>query len=65
MAELSAEQRPDLIPRRGLSATINLAQVSWLTIAWFAVLAAGAGLRLFQLGASSLSATEARKAFDA
>jgi hypothetical protein len=40
MAELSAEQPPDLIPRRGLSATINLAQVSWLTIAWFAVLAA-------------------------
>lgn len=65
MAELSVEQRPDLTPRRGLSATINLAQVSWLTIAWVAVIITGAGLRLFQLGASSLSAAEARKAFDA
>jgi uncharacterized protein (TIGR03663 family) len=65
MAELSAEQRPDLFPRRGLSATINLAQITWLTVAWAAVMVAGAGLRLFQLGAESLSPTEAQKAFDA
>ena len=64
MAELSAEQRPDLIPRRGLDATINLAQVSWSSIAWVSVLVVGAALRLFQLGSSSLSPTEARKAFD-
>ena len=64
MAELSAEQRPDLVPRRGLSATVNLAQVTWMSIAWVAVLAVGAGLRLFQLGAASLSPTEAQKAFD-
>ena len=65
MAELSAEQRPDLFPRRGLSTTINLAQITWLTVAWAAVLVAGAGLRLFQLGAASLSPTEAQKSFDA
>src|SRR6476661_6525378 len=64
MAELSAEQRPDLVPRRGLSATINLAQVSWISIVWVAVMVVGAGLRLFQLGAASLSPTEAQKAFD-
>jgi uncharacterized protein (TIGR03663 family) len=65
MAELSAEQRPDLVSRRGLSATINLAQVTWMSIAWVAVLTIGAGLRLFQIGAASLSPTEGQKAFDA
>jgi len=64
MAELSAEQRPDLVPRRGLSATINLAQVSWISIVWVAVMAVGAGLRLFQIGAASLAPTEAQRAFD-
>jgi uncharacterized protein (TIGR03663 family) len=65
MAELSAEQRPDLLRQGGLDATINLARVTWVTIAWAAVLVAGAGLRLFQLGAASLSPDEARRAFDA
>jgi uncharacterized protein (TIGR03663 family) len=65
MAELSAEQRPDLVTRGGLDATINLARITWATVAWFAVLAAGSGLRLFQIGASSLSPDEARRAFDA
>ncbi len=64
MSELSVEQRPTPIAARGLSATVNLAQVTWSTIAWWSILALGSALRLFQIGALSLSPEEARKAFD-
>ena len=64
MAELSAEQQPALVPRRGLNATIDLAHVTWTTIAWCGIFLAGGAIRLFQLGVTSLSPVEARKAFD-
>ncbi|MDQ2682895.1 MAG: hypothetical protein M3Y37_05155, partial [Chloroflexota bacterium] len=64
MAEVVAEGSAVPVQRRGLTSTVNLAQVTWATIAWIITVAIGAGLRLFQLGASSLSPHEARKAFD-
>lgn len=64
MAELSVDQQPTPIAGRGLSATVNLAQVTWSTIIWWSILAIGSCIRLFQIGALSLSPEEARKAFD-
>lgn len=64
MAELSVDQQPTPIASRGLSATVNLAQVTWSTLIWWSILAIGSAIRLFQIGALSLSPEEARKAFD-
>ena len=65
MADVTAESQSGTTGGIGLSRTINLAQISWMTIAWVAVLLAGAAIRLFQIGLATLSATEARKAYDA
>jgi uncharacterized protein (TIGR03663 family) len=65
MADVTADSQAGTTGGIGLSRTINLAQVSWMTIAWVAILVAGSALRLFQLGLATLSASEARKAYDA
>src|SRR5688572_8294350 len=58
--ERGVEDQPDALAR-----TIDLTTISIGAIGWGAIASIGAALRLFQLGGSTLSATEARKAFDA
>ena len=65
MAEITAETYPEPVANTGLSRTINLAQVTWMTIAWLAVLLVGAALRLFQLGLATLSPPESMKSWQA
>src|SRR4051812_7669123 len=65
MADMTVDRQTEPTGGIGLSRTINLTQVSWMTISWIAVLVCGAALRLFQLGLSTLSSNEAQKAYDA
>src|SRR5215216_3083283 len=63
MAESTIESQPQRLP--WLDSTINLAAVSWTTIAWAIVLATAAALRFAQLGHHALSTNEARLADEA
>ena len=65
MAEYAIDERgADELPNP-LTRTIDLTRVSVSAVAWVVITVIGAALRLFQIGASSLSADESRKAFDA
>lgn len=64
MAEFAVDERGVDDTTYPLSKTVDLTRVSVSAVAWIAIMMVGAGLRLFQLGNSTLSVDEARKAFD-
>ncbi len=65
MADAVAEELIDQPSNTGLSRTIDLTRVSWMTLSWIVVFLIGSVLRLFQLGLATLSPIESVKAWEA